>query len=125
MLTRSSLQSASHLPLSGLRSLQSKVSRQALTDALDQDIQTLARMGVRFDGPGMTSHGKAIPLEMPAANPAEGRYHEYIASDEQANAGEMSRRLEQVPPRYRQTVARYLVQRELIGNAKASKGVEP
>ncbi len=123
---QSQLQTASHMPLSGSRSLQSQALRESLSESLAQDIQTLARMGARFGGPGKMSRGQSHQIQTPAANPAEGRYHEYTGKLTPGLSDTVIRRIEQVPPRYRQAVARYLADlQEDAQNEKARKGVKP
>ncbi|MAX27719.1 MAG: hypothetical protein CMJ19_24760 [Phycisphaeraceae bacterium] len=126
MPVQSQLQTASHMPLSGVRSLQSQSLRQTLSESLGEDIQTLARLGARFDGPGIISRGKAEQIPTDAANPAKGRYHEYTDKLPSSSSDTVTRRIEQVPPRYRQAVARYLADLDnKARNEKAHKGVKP
>ncbi|MFG0249372.1 MAG: hypothetical protein ACF8OB_10835 [Phycisphaeraceae bacterium JB051] len=126
MQAKPQLQTASHMPLSGARSLQSQALRESLSESLAQDIQTLARLGARFDGPGMISGGASQQIPTTAANPAEGRYHEYADNPASGLSDTVTRRIEQVPPRYRQAVAKYLAGLQNNSqNEKAHKGVKP
>jgi hypothetical protein len=101
-----SMHAHSALPLADSKTLADEAWRDATIKSLSTDILQLARRGARFDGPGMASHGNASAPAR-AAQQAEGRYHEYQPSDKAAGQTD-TRRLQEVPPVYRQAIGSYL-----------------
>lgn len=103
------LQSSHFLPLKNAMTLQNSDGRQMMIHTLKNEIQSLARMGARFDGPGIQSKGGKIERHI-VGQLATGRYHEQltgkVAVDQ--SAPQTLRRFEQVPPAYRQTVYEFL-----------------
>lgn len=101
-------QIASHMPMTGTQSLSSNVMRKAMADSLTKDINTLAKLGARFDGPGMISRGKSNQADNIAATDAQGRYDEYIDRKYDVTTKSVDRQMNQVPPAYRKAVAAFM-----------------
>ena len=106
------LQSSYFLPLQNAANLQNKTWRQSMTHVLNQEIQSLARKGARFEGPGIQSKG-GNQSPHTVGQLATGRYHESVeGSLAEKQSATMPRRFEQVPPAYRQAVYEFLNESE-------------
>lgn len=103
-----SLQSDANLPVTTKVSLQSSSWRQTAMASITSDIKALARRGANFDGPGVLSTGQSTTQADDAATTARGLYHEYQLQQD-ATSNDAQRRLQTVPPAYRQAVGAYLM----------------
>ncbi|MBL4701563.1 hypothetical protein JYU15_01145 [bacterium AH-315-I18] len=102
------LQSATGLPLTDYSLLQRAQWRSSVEQILSQAIQNMARLGARFDGPGIQTWGNSMISKTQAdVKASQGVYHEQLLTSK-TNDTTSKRNLQQVPPLYRKAVSDFL-----------------